>query len=270
MTNNSSLKNYVKYYDGDIPIILTTPHGGDEKPKSIKTRKKGVVEKDDFTYELTEEIIKEFQKQTNKTPYCVIATISREKVDINRKEKKAYFDKKANIPYNQFHSLIKNAREKVKKEFNKGLYFDIHGQSHSHGYIEFGYLLNNNILKLKKKKLKNYKNSSSIKTLSNFSSKNFLKQIKGKNSLGTLMSKKGYKSIPSKKIPYAKDNNYFEGAFNTFQYGSLDNGVINGIQVEFPYKNCRDTKRNRKKCAKVFVETVIKFSKIHLKIDLTL
>ncbi|WP_320035841.1 hypothetical protein [Halarcobacter sp.] len=267
MTNNF-IENHIKYYDGNLPIIISAPHGGDEKPKDIKTRKKGVFEKDDYTFELTEEIIKEFEKQIQKTPYCIIATISREKVDINRKSSEAYFDEKASIPYNQFHSLIKTARAKVKREFQKGLYFDIHGQSHSHGFIEFGYLLNNDILKLKKKRLKKYKNSSSIKTLSNFSSKSFIKQIKGKNSLGTLMSKKGYKSVPSKKIPYAKDDNYFEGAFNTFKYGSLDEGVINGIQVEFPYKNCRDSKKNRKKCAKAFVKTIIKFSKIHLGINL--
>ncbi len=267
MTNNST-KNYVKYYEGNLPIILSAPHGGDEKPSDIKTRKKGVFEKDDFTFELTEEIIKQFQKQVNKTPYCVIATISREKVDINRNITDAFFDEKASIAYNQFHSLIKKARVQVRKEFKKGLYFDIHGQSHSHGFIEFGYLLNNDILKLKKKRLKKYKNSSSIKTLSNFSSKSFIKQIKGKNSLGSLMSKKGFKSIPSKHIPYTKDENYFEGAFNTFKYGSLDGGVINGIQVEFPYKNCRDSKKNRKKCAKAFVKAIIKFSKIHLGIDL--
>ena len=265
---NKYIRNYVKYYDGNIPIIISAPHGGEDKPKSIKNRKKGVFDKDDYTIELTEEIIKEFQKQTNKIPYCVIATISREKVDLNRDSNSAYCDRKANIPYNQFHSMIKSVRNKITLEFNKGLYLDIHGQSHSHGCIEFGYLLDNKLLKLPNIKLQNYQNSSSIKTLSNFSSKSFSKQIRGENSLGTLMSKKGYKSIPSKKIPYAKDGNYFEGAFNTFRYGSLDNGVINGIQVEFPYKNCRDTKINRKKCAKAFVKSVIKFSKIHLNINL--
>jgi len=261
-------KNYIKYYQGNAPIILSAPHGGEEKPKEIKTRSKGVFDKDDYTYELTELIIEEFYKQTQLTPYGVIADISRVKVDINREKEEAYEDEKASIPYNQFHDFIKNAKKEIEEKFSKGLYIDIHGQSHPKGYLEFGYLLDNSILKQYDGDLKENAKNSSISSLSKFTKECFIDQLRGPHSMGSLMCNQGYDSIPSVKLPYASDDNYFEGAYDTIRYGSLKGGNISGIQIEFPYKDVRDTKENREKCAKAFVESLLIFIKIHLDIDL--
>jgi hypothetical protein len=86
--------------------------------------------------------------------------------------------------------------------------------------------------------------------------------------MGSLMCNEGYDSIPSIKLPYATDGNYFEGAYDTIRYGSLHGGNISGIQIEFPYINVRDTKENRKKTAKAFVKSIVKFFDIHFNINL--
>lgn len=264
----STTKHYIEYFEGNLPIVISAPHGGDEKPKDIQTRTSGVFDKDDFTLELTHDIIKEFHIRTNATPYAVIATISREKVDINREVDEAYIDEKASIPYNQFHNLIKNSRKSIENRFGKGLYIDIHGQSHPKGYLEFGYLLFNDILKLHETQLREKQEISSIKTLSNFSDECFIDQLRGPHSLGSLMCNNGFDSIPSVKLPYASDGNYFEGAYDTIRYGSLDNGNISGIQIEFPYLGCRDTKENRQKCASALVDSILRFMEIHFQLDL--
>ena len=85
--------------------------------------------------------------------------------------------------------------------------------------------------------------------------------------MGSFMTNFGYDSIPSVKLPYASDNNYFEGAYDTIRYGSLDGGNISGIQIEFPFENCRDTKENRELCAKAFVSSILKFMKVHFQIE---
>ena len=85
--------------------------------------------------------------------------------------------------------------------------------------------------------------------------------------MGSLMCNQGYDSVPSVKLPYASDGNYFEGAYDTIQYGSLDGRTTSGIQIEFPYIGCRDTHENREACAKAFVNAILKFMEIHLKID---
>lgn len=261
-------KNFIRFYEGELPIILSAPHGGDQKPSSIKNRTDGVFDKDDFTIELTQLIIEEFKTLTNKIPYAIISEISREKVDINRKPSEAYEDEKAKIVYDEFHNLIKSSEKKVERDFKKGIYIDIHGQSHPKGYLEFGYLLDNSILKLPDINLREFQSKSSIKTLSKFSKESFIDQIKGPHSMGSLMCNDGFDSVPSIKLPYATDDNYFEGAYDTIRYGSLDGSNISGIQIEFPYLNCRDTQENRKRCAKVFVKSLIKFIEIHLDIKL--
>ena len=264
----STTKNHIQYIKGDIPLILTAPHGGGKTPDAIQDRKTGVFDMDDYTLELTLNIIEEFQKCTGKTPYGVIADISRTKVDLNRKETEAYEDKKAKAVYDEFHSCILEAEQQIDKEFGKGLYIDIHGQSHPKGYLEFGYLLYNDILSLHESSLKEYQDKSSIRTLGKFSPESFINQLRGPHSMGSLMCNLGYDSIPSIKLPYATDDNYFEGAYDTIRYGSLKGGNISGIQIEFPYKNIRDTYKNRKKCAKAFVESLVKFMDIHLQIKI--
>lgn len=260
--------NFIQYHKGNLPIIISAPHGGDKKPIEFKERTKGIFDKDDFTLELSYEIIDEFKRRTNKTPYAVIASISRTKVDLNRKRDEAYEDDKTSIIYNEFHNKIKLAENSIEEEFKKGIYFDIHGQSHPRAYLEFGYLLDNKILNLHETTLKEYQDKSSIKTLGQFSPESFIDQLKGPHSMGSLMCNEGYDSIPSIKLPYASDNNYFEGAYDTQRYGSLNDRTISGIQIEFPYLNCRDTKENREKCAKAFVNSIIKFVKTHLDIDI--
>lgn len=261
-------KNYIKYYKGDIPIILSAPHGGDLKPKEIKTRTSGVFDKDDYTYELTELIVDEFYKQTSFTPYAVIAEISRTKVDINRQKDEAYEDENAAIVYNQFHDFIQDSKKEIEEKFSKGLYIDIHGQSHPKAYLEFGYLIDNSILRQHESILRDYTKDSSISSLSNFSKECFIDQIRGPSSMGSLMCNEGYDSIPSVKLPYASDDNYFEGAYNTKKHGSLNGGNISGIQIEFPYADVRDSHENRQKCAKAFVCSLLTFMQVHLEINL--
>ena len=261
-------KNYIKYYKGNAPVIFSAPHGGEELPSDIKTRTSGVFDKDDYTYELTEAIIQEFYNQTSLTPYGVIAEISRDKVDINRDKEEAYEDEKVAIPYNQFHDFIKDSRKEIDELFSKGLYIDIHGQSHPKGYLEFGYLLDNSVLKQHDSALKQHADKSSISSLSKFSKECFLDQLRGPHSMGSLMCNQGYDSIPSVKLPYASDDNYFEGAYDTIRYGSLKGGNICGIQIEFPHKDVRDTKENREKTAKAFVTSILKFLDIHFDINL--
>ena len=251
-----------------MPLILSTPHGGEVAPDHIYDRSSGVFDWDDYTLELTEDIINEFYEQTMNIPYVVIGEISRKKVDLNRQRDEAYEDEKAKVIYDEFHHLIQKSEKDIDKKFARGLYIDIHGQSHPKGYSEFGYLLFNDVLKLDDKNLSKYQDKTSTRTLSKFSPESFLDQLKGPNSLGSLMCDEGYDSIPSMKIPYATDGNYFEGAYDTIRYGSLQGGNISGIQIEFPYTNIRDTKEHRQKCAKSFVKSIIKFMDVHFDINL--
>jgi N-formylglutamate amidohydrolase len=261
--------NYVKYLQGTLPIIISVPHGGTLEPENIPNRTYGKKGRDKYTDLLAKDIALEFYKQADKYPYIIILELARKKLDANREiQEAAQGNKEATKIYNTFHFAIQTSIEEVNKKFKQGLYIDLHGHSHPNNYIEFGYLLSNDILKLSNKEIETFKELSSIKNLSNSSKENFVQQIKGKNSLSGLMATKGYKSIPSFDIPYALDDKYFKGAFSTKQYGSYYGGNINSIQVEFPRTGFRDTEQNRQKLAKDFVDSIIKFMKIHYHLSL--
>lgn len=261
-------ENHIQYLEGSLPIVISTPHGGSYSPNYISNRTNGVFDRDDYTKELTYEIIEEFFIQTKCYPHTVIVDLCRTKVDTNRQIIEAVSCENSTTSYNSFHNFIKKSIKKVESKYQKGLYIDIHGQSHSHNAIEFGYLLTNDILRLDTNNMTSYKNNSSIKTISNFSNYSFCEQIKGEYSLGTLMSKKGFKSVPSKTMPYTlKDDEYFEGAYNTKTYASTSGSGISSIQIEFPYY-CRESKENRKETAKALVSSILEFMKVHLELDL--
>ena len=261
-------ENYVKYLEGTLPIILSAPHGGVLKPKDIPNRTTGVFDIDSNTSELTHEILEEFFIQTNNYPYAIVMDLSRTKVDANRAIHEATTkDEKAIATYNTFHDFIKESKSKVDKKFKKGIYIDIHGQSHSHGHIEFGYLLFNDTLKLSDEEIEKHAEKSSIKTLKDFSDKSFVELLKGETSLSGLINKKGLKAMPSQDKPYDENGEYFEGAYNTFTYSSLDGSSVSSIQAEFPFVGYRDTKENRKKTAKAFVSSLIEYMKLHFGFD---
>ncbi len=261
--------NYIKYLQGTLPIIISAPHGGTLKPEYIPDRIYGKKGKDKYTDLLTQDIALEFYKQTDKYPYIIVLELARKKLDANREIKEAAQDNQEAIKiYNAYHSTIQNFIKEVKQKFNKGLYIDLHGHSHPNSYIEFGYLLDNDILKLTDNEIIKYQELSSIKNLSKISKEPFIEQIKGETSLSGIMSKKGYKSIPSQDIPYALDDKYFKGAYSTKKYGSYYGGSINGIQVEFPRIGFRDTQEHRQKLAKDFVESIIEFILIHYDMNL--
>lgn len=270
MTRRPSInENFIEYLEGSLPIIISAPHGGTHSPNEIKSRTNGVFDRDDFTKELTLEIIEEFFRQTNCYPHTIIMDLCRTKVDANREESEAVScDEKSVASYKSFHEFIQGSIKKVEKKYQKGIYIDIHGQSHPHQAIEFGYLLTNDILKLDNDRLSSYQDKASIKTISDFSNYSFVEQLRGEYSLGTLMSKKGFKSVPSKDVPYtSKDDEYFEGAYNTKTYASTNGSSVSSIQIEFPYY-CRENKTNRTKTAKAIVCSILEFMKSHFDLDL--
>jgi hypothetical protein len=53
-------KQYIEYLAGNLPFILSAPHGGREKPEEIPDRKEGTFAYDANTQELARTIAAEF------------------------------------------------------------------------------------------------------------------------------------------------------------------------------------------------------------------
>ncbi len=255
---------YIEYIPGDLPLIISAPHGGRLKPASIPDRKKGVLLADGATDLLAMEIVTAFQQQMGKTPHVIICHLKRLKLDCNREiEEAAQGSGEAELAWREFHGFIEQARATVIKNNGAGLYIDLHGHGHPELRLELGYLLSKKQLQGSDQEVNRLENRSSMRELSEGRKISFAELLRGDLSFGALMQKRGFPSVPSPKFPHAGEAKYFNGGYNTRRYGSRDGGVISGFQLECPGKSVRNSKKNRQAFAKAFVAAVMEYMKSH-------
>ena len=232
---------YVEYRAGNLPIIISAPHGGGLEPNTIPDRlcTGCVYEKDGWTKPIAEGMYKAFFEQTGCYPHVIINLLHRKKYDANRDIGDAA---NGNITVEQswyaYHRFIDSAKSKIVNDFGRGLFLDIHGHGHTIQRIELGYLLNGNELRLSDSSLNTTSkiNESSIKGLvsSNILNVSHSELLRGAYSFGELLDNVNFLSVPSQTIPFpAIGESYFDGGYNTQRHGSRDNNIgIDAIQLE--------------------------------------
>lgn len=123
-------RKYFEIGHGEVPVVLSCPHGGFKKPKSIPDKKLGFNLADKRTYIIAKKIMQEFEKKEIKI-YYLFSKIHRSKVDLNRPPKaKVAYDHNSiearNIHFAYHDILLKFTQECVSK-FRKCLIIDLHG-----------------------------------------------------------------------------------------------------------------------------------------------
>ncbi len=280
---DTSGNEYIEYIPGNMPIIISAPHGGvkqsgqtiggtfyPDNDSALPDRSCGTNERDDNTDILIREIQQSVFDQTGCYPYIIISNLHRSKLDPNREQNEATCgDADALFYWNAFHSFIDDASTDVMSKWGKGLYIDLHGQSHSIPRIEAGYNISASDLN---NTTANHLNTVSNSTITNLVSTNLgnLTQeelVRGPNSLGGIFRdtggafynaqgysgcgvSSGYRTVPSDFDQGSSDacddtrpnnNQYFAGDFyNNMRHGSGPTasdglgggGTIDGIMTE--------------------------------------
>ncbi len=129
------LRDFVEYEDGNIPLIISVPHGGLLECTSIPQRKTGILGIDKGTIEfstiLINQINQKFKKVSSKekNPFHIFSKVQRSKIDLNRIEVEAYDQTSflAREIYNYYHSKIEEWILDNLKIYNRSLLIDIHG-----------------------------------------------------------------------------------------------------------------------------------------------
>ncbi|QNM84137.1 T9SS type A sorting domain-containing protein [Polaribacter pectinis] len=229
----NSSKKYIEYIPGTMPIIISAPHGGRLQPSELPTRSCGTNEMDDNTDVLIKEIQKKCFDQFGAYPYIIVNRLHRRKLDPNRNESVATCgNSTAKIYFDAFHGFIDQASTDINNKFGKGLYIDLHGQSHSIPRIEAGYNLPSSSFD---EDLNNTSTNTTelarvtIKNLieNNISNSTFEDLIRGENSFGGIMQVTG-------GIQYA--NLGYAGCSRTEGYRTVPSNIGNGNQG-----SCDDT-----------------------------
>jgi N-formylglutamate amidohydrolase len=261
---------YIQYIAGNTPIILSAPHGGYLVPSAFPDRNCDGCSyvSDAYTQELVNEIQQKFFLKTGCYPHLIINLLHRKKLDMNRDLVMATDSNTALDDYwADYHQFIDSAKAKVNRDYNKGLFIDVHGHGHVKQRIEFGYLVSKSTLLLPDSmiNLPKYTNYTAIRSLAKSNLKNLSHSLllRGDYSLGTMFENKGFPGVPSKLDPFplAADD-YFNGGYNTERHGSNTLGKIDAIQMEL-YSAIRFDSVQRKKFADSFVSVMIDYLGAH-------
>lgn len=263
---------FTEYRRGELPIIISVPHGGLLAPDSIpdRTCNNPTTVTDAFTIELALSIDSSFFEQTGCHIHLIICNLKRTKVDCNRNiADGACSQLQAQQAWLDFHDFIDSAQAIAVQEYNKGFYIDLHGHGKALQRLELGYLLNDNAYELNDSMLNTttYINKSSLKNLvsNNISNSKHADLLRGDVALGTLLANAGFPSVPSKQIPKPDTTtNYFDGGYNTENYTSKVPGkIINGLQIECNNIGVRNSAQNRRKFADSLVSVLINYLSMH-------
>ena len=133
---------YVESVAGNLPIVLTAPHGGALKPDSIANRKEGVLGADLNSLELARALAAELFARTGRHPALVASHLHRSKLDPNREIKEAaQGDPTAESAWRDFHAAIRAALDASVARHGFAFLIDLHGHSHPIARLELGYAL---------------------------------------------------------------------------------------------------------------------------------
>lgn len=221
----NELKDYIEFEKGNIPIILSIPHGGTLECDFIPQRIDGVLGIDkgttDLAKKLIEQIIINFKKENLefKIPFYINSKVRRNKIDLNRSEYKAYNQNSflAREIYRFYHNKIEEWIVKNLEQYNHSLLIDIHGfekDARPPGFRDVDVILGTN-------------------NLQSLFSEQIKKRDWGKNIRGKIIQSMLQLGIPIAPGHPRRREYVLTGGYITTQYGASQIPKSQTIQIEF-------------------------------------
>jgi hypothetical protein len=247
----------VEYVVGNLPLILSAPHGGRLKPAEVPSRTNGTLFADTNTDKLAREIARAVRERTGGHAHRILCHLHRVKVDCNRElAAAAEGHPEAEAVWQAFHGFIGEARDAIAESGGPGLYIDVHGHAHPEPRLELGYMLRKKELELEGEALEALRDKAGIRDIVCRTGLPFAEWLRGDRSLGALVQKRGYRATPSPQDPASAGEPYLNGGYNVRRYAA---GSISGIQIEFPGPGVRDTAEHRRTFANAFAEALVEY-----------
>lgn len=236
---------------GDLPIVISAPHGGTMPIVDVPERKgEGLAKgpsgfftgRDGGTQELALELARQLQERFAAKPSYVISRVHRRYVDFNRPADIAVEDARAGIVYDEYHNALKNHCRLVRNHHPRGLLVDIHGQGTSAETVYRG-----------------TKNGLTTTLLT----KDFgTDALTGDQSLFGLLKQRGWTVHP---FPFnGREQSGFSGGYIVQTYGSHRGDGLDAFQLEFGSRY--RTASARAETAKVLVDAIESYAARYLEI----
>lgn len=213
--SDSAVDRLITMQSGDIPIILSAPHGGTRRIEGVTARKGDAVKQfvtvtDTNTHRLAQALAKSLEKRWGK-PYVVIAQFSRQYLDANRPITDAFESEKAKPTYDAYHTALEEAVNKTRERWGRGLLLDIHGQAAKKDTI--------------------YRGTSNGKSCSLLLERLGPDGLMGDAGLLGILHAKGYEIVPKPGSTDKEDSRY-NGGHIVRTYGASGGTGIDALQLE--------------------------------------
>jgi N-formylglutamate amidohydrolase len=233
------IQNYFQLERGDVPVLLSCPHGGFKKPLAIPNRKINSLP-DRNTLFFARRIIY-LLKTKNIKIYYILSKIHRNKIDLNRPPGSfSAFDQnnsEAREIHYYFHKQIKNLAKECVSQFDRCLVIDLHGFTKPR--TDYCDIILGNI----------FSNTLAIKTGSSY---NDYRDFWGLSQIVTGLSKNF--SLDD-GLGVTKDNLGYSGGYITHQFYRKER--INAIQLELG-NNIRNNLKLANQFVNDFTSAIIK------------
>ena len=246
---SDDVEELVMVADGQLPVVLSAPHGGTLKIAGAEVRQ-GVGMKtgpsgfftgrDGGTSELALALANALEKQTGKRPYLVVSNAHRKYLDPNRPSEIAYEDSDAAPVYQRYHGTLQRYCKEILERHHTGLLLDIHGQGSSSETV--------------------YRGTSNGKTVARLKERFGESAHDGEKSLFGTLHRLGWTVYPQ---PHdGKEQSGFTGGYIVQTHGSHKPNGLDAIQLEFgaDYRN----KDNREKTADILAQAIIEYMKEYI------
>jgi N-formylglutamate amidohydrolase len=202
---------------GDIPIILSAPHGGRTAIPGVPPRRgEGATDfksaRDENTLELAEMIASEIEKQLRGKPYLVIAKFERRFADVNRSVEMGVESEQAKPYYRAYHEILADDTKDLAKKWKRGLLLDIHGQAAHPAALVRG--------------------TNNGQTVELLLQRFGPASLTGPKSIFGAFEGMGFAVVPP-TASNDKEDNRFVGGYTVRTYGSHQGSGIDAIQLEF-------------------------------------
>jgi hypothetical protein len=252
---------WIEYVAGDLPIVISVPHGGAIAPATVPDRTFGTTATDRNTIDLALAIRDGLRATTGRTPHVIFCHLRRIKIDVNREVGEAAQGNPAMIQaWTEYHGFIELATSEALRQ-GGGFFIDLHGHAHAIDRVEWGYLLSAATLDQSDAMLdaSGVGALSSLQGLLSTTADPFSEVLRGPSSLGGLLQP-AFPSVPSPAAPSPGAAEYFSGGYTTRRHTV----AIAGVQLEANFPGLRDTAANRASFGMALASALRAFAARHL------
>jgi len=201
---------------GDLPIILSAPHGGTVRVPGSKDRTTGVLVRDVLTAQVALLVAQRLTDVLGAKPSLVVAQFSRRDADANRARGDAVENEAAGAQYDAYHRSLRALVDDARRKHPAAILIDIHGQSRVPDAIVRG--------------------TRNGKTVAALIDRRGEPAVSGPDSIFGRLKAAGYRVVPDIDPDHPELNTqpetFFDGGYIVGSYGSQNPAGVDAIQIE--------------------------------------